>query len=351
MRIGVWSTLACTLVLAVPKAGAQERPAENPHGSLPRNLDCSDCHNAGAWRPVKARLSFDHDRVKAFGLTGTHREARCTACHLDLRFDGPKIGSSECGSCHADVHLGNMADTCTACHNTTSFTAVPGLAIHARTAFPLSGAHTQLTCESCHRDDTRGAYTALATDCISCHAQEYNASSFDHRAAGLSTNCEQCHGTLAWAHQVQYGHSAGGFPLLGAHARIQCSSCHTLPDFGLVFAPSNENDCIACHQADYQRVHAADAFPTDCLACHGVETWGGASFAGHDALFPISSGPHSNAECRNCHVVSQDYSVFSCLECHEHSQALMDEKHGNRNGYVYESGACYNCHPNGRHGG
>jgi len=348
MKVVVSSTLAGALALAGPAVVAQDRHTENPHGSLPASLDCSACHSAGAWKPIKARSTFDHDRVATFRLSGSHRETRCTACHLDLRFDGPKIASFDCGSCHADVHLGNMADACTACHSTASFTAVAGLAVHSRTAFPLSGAHTQLTCESCHRDDARGAYAGVPTDCISCHAREYGTASFDHRAAGLSTNCEQCHGTLAWSHQVQYGHAAGDFPLLGAHARIHCAGCHTLPDFGLLFSPSGENDCIACHQADYQRVHAADVFPTDCLACHGLETWGGASFAGHDALFPISSGPHSGAACRTCHVVPQDYSIFSCLECHEHSQARMDDKHGNRNGYVYESGACYNCHANGR---
>jgi hypothetical protein len=26
----------------------------------------------------------------------------------------------------------------------------------------------------------------------------------------------------------------------------------------------------------------------------------------------------------------------------------MDDKHKEENGYVYESNACYSCHPNGR---
>jgi len=348
MRIA--TLLLVTLVLGTGSAGltAQENGSTSPHGTLPKGLDCSACHNASGWKPARARPDFDHDRVEAFRLTGSHRKVRCSTCHLDLRFDGPKIPSLACASCHADVHLGSMRSACSACHNTTSFGAVPGLAVHARTAFPLSGAHTQLSCEACHRDDTRGAYTPLATDCVSCHAQAYATASFDHRAAGLSTNCVQCHGTLAWSQQVEYGHSDGRFPLLGAHARITCGSCHTLPAFGLLFAPADESDCIACHQADYQRVHAADQFPTDCLACHGLETWGGGSFRGHDAFFPITSGRHSSAECRTCHIVAQDYGVFSCLECHEHAQAQMDDKHRGRNGYVYDSKACYNCHPNGR---
>lgn len=272
-------------------------------------------------------------------------------CHLNLRFDEPKISSLECGSCHVDVHMGRMVDACGTCHDATSFSNVPGLTLHARTAFPLSGAHTQISCESCHRDDSRGAYTALPTECLSCHAADLASAAFDHEAAGLPTQCEQCHGTLAWTHAVEFGHTAGGFQLLGAHARIRCENCHILPGFGGIFSPANENDCIACHQAEYDREHSGTQFPTTCNACHGLDSWLGASFAEHDSrYFPIQSGPHAGrwSDCSTCHIAPDQFSVFSCLGCHQHDQAPMDEKHRERSGYVYESGACYNCHPRGR---
>ena len=35
---------------------------------------------------------------------------------------------------------------------------------------------------------------------------------------------------------ASFDHLAAGFALLGAHAQLECSSCHTLPDMGLVRA-------------------------------------------------------------------------------------------------------------------
>jgi hypothetical protein len=46
--------------------------------------------------------------------------------------------------------------------------------------------------------------------------------------------------------------------------------------------------------------------------------------------------------------VASDYRQFTCLVCHEHSQASMDSKHRGRSGYSYSSVACLGCHPNGR---
>jgi hypothetical protein len=82
-----------------------------------------------------------------------------------------------------------------------------------------------------------------------------------------------------------------------------------------------------------------------------VDTWGDATFEQHDQVFPINSGAHAGrwTSCADCHTVPDDFSSFSCLTCHEHSQARMDDKHlGEVSGYVYESSACLSCHPRGR---
>jgi hypothetical protein len=124
---------------------------------------------------------------------------------------------------------------------------------------------------------------------------------------------------------------------------------------GLLFpAPSNQNDCVACHQADYNREHTGSGFPTTCLACHTTSTFTGADFRDHDAqYFPIYSGAHNNRwsnTCSTCHTAASNYAVFTCLVCHEHSQSTMDAKHQGRSGYVYDSQECYRCHRNGRAG-
>jgi hypothetical protein len=46
-------------------------------------------------------------------------------------------------------------------------------------------------------------------------------------------------------------------------------------------------------------------------------------------------------------VNPNSFGVFSCLTCHEHNQSEMDDEHDDVPGYVYESTACYGCHPTG----
>ncbi len=61
--------------------------------------------------------------------------------------------------------------------------------------------------------------------------------------------------------------------------------------------------------------------------------------------FPIA-GPH-RVDCSECHQAGGTRE-FSCIHCHEHGKAKMDDKHDEEPGYVYNSQACYSCHPDGR---
>ena len=60
--------------------------------------------------------------------------------------------------------------------------------------------------------------------------------------------------------------------------------------------------------------------------------------------FPLR-GDH-NVDCNACHVGGNTAS-FNCLVCHDHSKSRMDDKHKERDGYSYNSNACYQCHPRG----
>jgi hypothetical protein len=335
------------LLLGAGPAGAQQQPA-SPHGVLPAGLDCGACHAASGWTPARRPLAFDHARQASFPLEGRHADLECRGCHPGLKFDESAIAEGNCAACHVDVHRGNLSTDCEQCHTPTSFRDVPGVTLHARTSFPLTGAHLQVSCESCHRDDRGGAFAALDTDCLACHEREYRtAQPVDHAAAGFSTNCSECHTTLAFAQVTGFDHvgASGGFELQGAHAVIRCTSCHS-PDLGLVVAAVPPGECIACHQAEFDREHAGTGFPTACLSCHTTLSWSGAAFADHEALFPISRGPHSGRECSQCHNVPGSFQAFSCFACH--LQDRMDRAHSEVSGYVYESTACYACHPNGR---
>ena len=65
--------------------------------------------------------------------------------------------------------------------------------------------------------------------------------------------------------------------------------------------------------------------------------------------FPIFSGRHAGEwdTCQTCHTQPASFEVFTCLTCHEHRRSEMDDEHDEVRGYVYESTACYSCHPDG----
>ncbi len=428
MKLASLSSLALALIAlltALPAPVHAVQADSNPHGPLPAELTCEDCHTPAAWSPLRDPLAFVHGEASGFELTGAHTGTACIGCHLDLRFDAPRIQPLECQACHEDPHQGRLVDSCAACHTTRTFYDVDGELAHARTALPLTGAHLQVPCETCHADD-RVSFTGLDPECIGCHLDAYQASPvLDHEAAGFSTDCTECHSDLGWAdsplfdhesasggwplveahagvrcsgchqvpgmeplfpaqspedcyacHQDDYEavHSGGfptsctdchgqstwegadfdhaadaGFPLEGVHDRLACSACHTIPGYGLIFpVPAAPDDCVACHQADYDREHAGEGYPTTCALCHGVNEWD-ADFRHDSEFFPIFSGTHAGRwnDCAECHVVPSDFNTFSCIDCHEHNAADTGADHSEVPNYLYESAGCYSCHPTG----
>jgi hypothetical protein len=140
------------------------------------------------------------------------------------------------------------------------------------------------------------------------------------------------------------------WPLNGAHAAIEndCILCHSNG------FPNTPNTCIGCHQSDYDGTtnpdHAAAGFPTDCTSCHTETAWTPANWDHDGMYFPIFSGKHDGEwnDCAECHTTPNDYTLFSCIDCHEHDDpAELASDHSGVSGYVYESNACYACHPDG----
>lgn len=340
------ASIALGLLLLAPLSAAARQGVESPHGPLAPDLDCSACHTAQGWSPLRVPLLFDHDERTGFRLTDAHARASCAACHLELRFDGPDIAMEDCAGCHADVHEGRMVRDCADCHDARSFHAVDGEAAHARTSFPLTGAHRQVSCESCHVSDVGGAYTPLETECTSCHAEEYRSTTtVDHVANGYPTDCTECHSTLGWGDTPAFDHAAvsGGFVLLGAHDGLRCARCHVIPGFELLFAPAGQDDCVACHADDYDREHGGSTFPTTCLTCHGVDNWDVQDFDHTFTGFTLVE-VHADLSCGACHTGDGGALRFpvpagqeDCVACH---QADYDDKHA---GSGFPT-TCLDCH-------
>ena len=183
-------------------------------------------------------------------------------------------------------------------------------------------------------------------DCIACHAIEFIG---QHGTTNTPQTCLVCHTGRTWQ-EADFDHAsvANGFELRGAHVSLSCTACHAASGEP-IYPGAADEECVVCHQADYDGQHAGSGYPTTCLSCHTTDGWSDADFD-HDAqYFPILAGKHQGkwSGCVTCHVDTSDYTVFSCFACHPHDQNRMDEKHSEVTGYLYDSFSCYACHPNG----
>ncbi len=307
--------------------------------------NCETCHNADNWQ----RAAFDHLAESGFALNGAHQTILCTDCHVNNQVNGlPR----DCFGCHEDAfravqspdHVsGGFSHNCLDCHNESRWS--PADFDHNNTAFPLTGAHLSLQCESCH---INGQYQNLPSDCWSCHEANFTGTTDpNHVQNNFSHDCTQCHNTSAWT-PAQFDHANTDFPLTGAHTSLNCVECHSQ---GYTNTPT---ECVACHQSSYNNTtdpnHQAAQFPTTCEDCHNTTTWKPADWDHDGQYFPIYSGKHKGEwdVCADCHVNTANYAQFECINCHEHNRTKMDDKHKDVSGYSYDSQACYNCHPNGK---
>ena len=241
---------------------------------------------------------------------------------------------------------------CSDCHSSDGWEPLSSTMIfnHDNTDFQLEGNHRGTECIQCHPGNTMEEihnFTHAETECQTCH--------MDIHYGLMGTDCQTCHGFETWDMsnwKKAYEHLM--FPLLGAHALIECSTCHG--EDLVQYSGSLSNDCLPCHTLDYNQALATSSHSenTNCILCHNTHGWSPADMSHHDFLFPIYSGEHRGewSTCEaECHINSSDYSVFSCGlngVCHDHRQTEMDDEHDDESGYVYESSACFNCHPQGK---
>ncbi len=307
---------------------------------------CQGCHSIAevSWGVTGFNHSF-------FPLTGEHKIANCFACHKPGT-SGNFVGlSTSCYSCHSTDYINattpvnhvaaGLPQNCQTCHTTTApFTAATFT--HPSTPFALTGAHTSVACQSCHK----GSVTNTPSSCYSCHNSDFAATTNpNHVSAGFPQNCGQCHSTTNWTNAT-FDHNSTGFPLTGAHANVQCAQCHTN---GYTTAPSTQ--CISCHQTDYNNTsnppHASAGYPTSCSQCHTTAGWTPSTF--NHTYFPIASGKHASPPllCSQCHTDISNFAIFSCTTSGCHTQSETDTHHSGVQGYVYSSTSCYSCHANG----
>ncbi|ABF39476.1 hypothetical protein Acid345_0471 [Candidatus Koribacter versatilis Ellin345] len=326
---------------------SQFKSVKDPnHVTLGWPTDCTICHTTATW----ADAHFDHTTYTKYPLSGKHATVACLSCHVGGKYAGTP---ADCASCHIKDYNGTtdpnhkaagFPTDCSICHATAGWK--PATFDHNKTKFPLTGQHTKVDCIACHKN---GVYAGLPTTCVSCHLNDFNkTTSPNHKTSGFPTTCEVCHSTNGWI-PASFDHSKTSFPLTGQHTKIKCDDCHKGSYNG-----SLPKDCYSCHKTDYNATsnpnHKAAMFPTTCNTCHNTTTWLGAVF--NHTWFPIYSGSHAGrwTSCGDCHTNSANYAVFSCITCHQHSQANTDPHHKDVRGYSYGPTTCYSCHPTGTAG-
>jgi len=293
------------------------------HGKNPKvaGVECRTCHTEHKGRSAKIVVfdpkSFNHDQTE-YPLRGAHLKVACASCHAPgVKFRSAPVA---CVSCHSknDVHKGSLGPKCADCHTEANWKEVKF--DHARTEFPLLGAHAKATCQSCHKSSD---FKAAPVACNSCHAKD------DAHKGGLGPLCGTCHTAIAWK-PAHFDHGKTGFPLVGAHAKADCSDCHANGRYH-----DAKPGCGSCHTKD--DVHKGKYGP-NCAECHTSLNWKVSKFD-HGRTGWALTGGHARLTCNACHAPSPSPARVKppgteCLTCH-----AKDDKHKGLNGPKCES-----CH-------
>ena len=295
---GVWSALKFDHNAPFPKE-AKGEVREFPLKGAHKDNKCEACHPARKFSEApttcaavgchadddahKGRLgtacekchletgdnTFNHNTMSAFQLDGKHLTVRCADCHPSVTF---KPRPKDCFGCHPEpaVHKGQYGTGCAQCHSTRTWGDVKPL--HDVGDFSLKGAHDNIACERCHRDNRPLAGSGNL--CLNCHRQD------DIHNNALSPRCGECHTQWSFA-PARFDHTRVGCTLTGLHRTIACFDCHKSGNFAGLAAT-----CVSCHHDDAQRAAAiptgsAVAHPaqTQCAGCHNPNSWEGAPTA------------------------------------------------------------------------
>src|SRR6266403_1952619 len=184
---------------------------------------------------------------------------------------------------------------CENCHTSTSWKPIRSIPEfdHDKTRYPLRGMHEKVQCVECH---TKLVFKNVGSTCADCHA--------DIHRRQFGANCEQCHTVNGWNVSVQaIQNHFNRFPLVGAHAALECDACHKGAATGQFQGLSTQ--CYSCHARDFQLAanpnHVNAKFSTTCETCHGMNTWLAATFDHSTTGFMLTNG-HANVPCATCHI-------------------------------------------------
>ena len=230
---------------------------------------------------------------------------------------------------------GPIAMPCQDCHTYTSWKPIRALPEfnHDRTSYPLRGMHQKVGCTQCHASLV---FRNVSKQCADCHA--------DIHLRKFGTNCESCHSVKGWEVSLKdIQNHQNRFPLVGAHALVDCASCHKGAATGQFQGLSTA--CFTCHQKDYQTPlfdHVTSGFPTTCESCHSVDSWLGAKFD-HLGLTGFAlTGMHATIQCSSCHINNKFKGTpADCFSCHQAAFVGSKNPPHVQLGLSHDCGSCH----------
>ena len=207
---------------------------------------------------------------------------------------------------------GSLKIPCENCHSSLSWKPIRSIPEfgHDKTGYPLRGMHEKVQCTQCH---VKLVFTNVGQKCADCHA--------DIHRGQFGANCSSCHTVKGWKVSVAaIRDHQNRFPLIGAHASVDCESCHKGAATGQFQGLSTQ--CYSCHAQDFKVAtspnHSTAGFSTNCELCHGTSTWLNAKFDHASVGFPLTNA-HADPPrvCLDCHI-NNNYTLSStaCVTCH-----------------------------------
>ena len=165
---------------------------------------------------------FNHNTMSTFQLDGKHLEVRCADCHPSVTFK-PRPTTASAVTPSRRCTRASTAPRCEQCHTTRTWEDIKPL--HDVGDFSLKGAHDNIACERCHRDNRPLAGSGNL--CINCHRQDDIHSTRCRRAAASATRSGRSRrrGSIT---------AAVGCNLTGLHRTIACFDCHQNGNFAAI---------------------------------------------------------------------------------------------------------------------
>jgi hypothetical protein len=229
---------------------------------------------------------------------------------------------------------------------------------HLSTGFPLTGAHAQADCQTCH---ARGVFKGTPRQCEFCHAQGSRMASTAKPTNHVQTTqpCDQCHNnTVTWA-GARFRHTditpgncmtchnnniASGKPANHMQTTAACDTCHrTTAWIPASFNHTNvtPGSCATCHNGSTATGKPTTHVQTTaaCDTCHRTTAWLPATFS-HTTVTPGSCATCHNGSTATGKPSNHVQTTASCDTCHR-TTAWLPATFSHT---TVTPGSCATCH-------